>query len=637
MVHFIRFIVFIYLSSTGVVAQSFTFADTHPVNKPDSLEQWVMAHPQPSLVRLKTLIQLERTYTWNYTNKVGTYLEEIRQLSQKYHLVVGRAAYCYFKGFYHYRKSQRHASIQHVKESILAFQSLSDTSGLIHNYTLLVDLQCLSFGGVVTNQPFFKQEYLANLNRLLKPTTNIHDYLRVQRVQWSVMYCGDRVGNLPKLEQIAQRALSGIRKGSETSYALYQFSKYLAISYYLQNQIEKSYRQNKEILASLRADQTHELITINYNLSNDCDALKRSTEKALYADRTLTLLKRYDPQDYSMLNAVYGHLKDLALQQGKLREALSLADSMQKYNDGRRMQENDLRMLELQSRYEFERKQKQISKLNQKHHEAGQERQQILLVLSVLVLVILLFTFLLVMLLRAYKELRALNKARERFFGIIAHDLRRPLHAFHGMNKLVSYYLKTQRYDAVETLSESIDKAGNKIQLMLDNLLRWALAQRYELPYYPQTLLLKPQLTDIIDLFQSLTNKYPITFSVDCADTLQIYADPNGVDLILRNLVDNALKAMEYQSGHLRIEAQANQSGQVCIRVSDTGSGLNTAQLNAIRQILRRPEETQLDGNNSGLGLILVSQFTQCNRGQVTVDSSPGAGTTFWLTFPAMR
>jgi signal transduction histidine kinase len=628
----LRFVVLVilYISSTVTQAQSFTFASTHPVIDLDSLENWVNQHPQPSLARLTRLIQLERTYTWNHANKVGMYLNEIRQLAGKYNQTsVASATYHYLKGYYYFHQSRQHSAVQHVRKCIEAFRSLNDTSGLIHAYALLVDMQYNAFGGTSTDQPFFKKVYKGELSRLLQKTTNKDDQLLAQQIEWSVMYSEARIGK--RLEETARRALSIIGGDTSLHYALYQFSKYLAISYYFQNQPQKSYRQNKAILASLKANQTDELITITYNLSNDCEELKRFTEREMYINKALALVRRYDPLNYTMLRVLYGNTKDIALRQGNLHEALALSDSVLKYESAASNQENRLSMLEQQSQFESEQKQRQIDELNRKQQDTVQQTQ---LVVGTLGLVVLVISYLLIRLKQANQQLKEVNRSRERFFGIIAHDLRRPLHAFHGMNELVSYYLKTQRYEAIEMLSLAIDTAGSKIQLMLDNLLRWALSQQQTLPYQPQQLQLKAIIYNVSTLFESLSTRYHIRYSVHCQEDLQVYADPNALELILRNLVDNALKAMHGQDGQLMIKAESERQGQVRIQVSDSGTGMTPKQLDKVRQTLCAPMTLQLDETNSGLGLILVSQFVQRNRGHIEVASSLGKGSIFTLVLP---
>ncbi|MVM40441.1 hypothetical protein GO730_26900 [Spirosoma sp. HMF3257] len=233
------------------------------------------------------------------------------------------------------------------------------------------------------------------------------------------------------------------------------------------------------------------------------------------------------------------------------------------------------------------------------------------------------------------QKLKKLTEAREYFISIIAHDLRRPLHMFQGMNELVSYNLKNQRFDAIEKLAKAIDDAGSNIQFMLDNLLTWALSQREVLPYHPQKLDLYPKLEEATAVFRSLYTKYPVSFSINCPDTLQIYADPNAIELILRNLIANAHKAIDTKPGNISLEAEAYETRQVIIRINDTGSGMSPAQLQTVREVLSHPLDSQTHPISSGLGLILISQFVSINRGRITVDSSLGTGTSFALVLPA--
>jgi signal transduction histidine kinase len=107
----------------------------------------------------------------------------------------------------------------------------------------------------------------------------------------------------------------------------------------------------------------------------------------------------------------------------------------------------------------------------------------------------------------AASEVEDLNKAREQFFGIIAHDLRRPLHAFEGLGKLINHYIASGDQAAITKISGAIDQSSFKIRQLLDNLLHWALSQKEEIPYQPEHIMLRPKLEEIIDFLSNCTTK----------------------------------------------------------------------------------------------------------------------------------
>ncbi|MBO0952763.1 sensor histidine kinase [Fibrella forsythiae] len=630
----VKLLLFFWLSTEFAFAQSFKFSDTYPVNNVDSLEKWIRDNPKPSVSRLKNLIHLERTYTWEYSGKIGTNLVEINRLTKKYNIPAARAVYYYLNGYQYHNKKRVYASIQYIKQALDLFQSANDISGLIHVYALLVQIQYDTFGDSIIKEDFFEKEYANELKKLLKISDNDHDYLQGKIAQ-SKSLTEQKYAKY--MEQLMTEVLQKTKEKPSLRYAELRVRIDLSISLFLQGRIEESYLENRKIVASLHEGQFQELMVMYYNMSTDCKRLKRYTACVMYCNSGIAIIRRYEPKNYQYLREFYINLKVAATQQGNMADALAYSDSVFKYVNLAEEVENSQKMLEVESRFEFERKQIQIQKLQQQQHDADEQQRMMVLALAIVVIVALFFGVLVNQLREANRQLKALTQSRERFFSIIAHDLRRPMHTFHGMNKLVSYYLKTHRYEAIETLSQAIDEAGYKIQLLLDNLLRWALSQRDELPYHPETIALLPKLNEVIGLFESLSYKYPVTFSITCPDHFYIFADSNAIDLIFRNLIDNALKSMSQKGGSIRIEATQTDSQAITIYIKDTGNGMNLRQLVMIRHMLADHTNAQPGQTGVGLGLVLISQFTKRNRGRILVESSPAVGTTFTLTLPTTK
>lgn len=625
-------LILLFVGPTGGIAnaQSFEFADTHPIANPDSLEQWLVLYPAPSLGRLRNLITLERTYCWAYHDKVGKYLPEISRLAKLYQDQTADAAYKYIRAFAHYYLDYRGQTTLYANQALQAFQVLGDQSGLLNTYGLLVLINVKNHQYKVYSKTQVSREYLAKIDQILAITHDPHDFLVAK-----LAYIWDRIILTGKRTALMQQALDQafelINKNPSCNYAFVQFSRLQAHCNYLHGQYSLAYEQSKQLLKQLKPAQFWEMTVVSQNLAGYCYKLKRTDEGIALCQNVITLLIRSTPLKHHIpIKDTYIKYRQLLMQKGDYFNANRLADSIQYHNDLILLAENDEKMLELEARYEDQHKQQQILYLQQ-------QQQQTRLMLLALAAVLAIVGFLLYRLYQANNQLKALNKSRERFFSIIAHDLRRPMHAFQGMNELVSYYLKTQRYEAIEKLSQAIDEAGTRIQFMLDNLLRWALAQRRELPYQPQLLLLAPKLREVVSLFESLAYSDSVDFAVHCPERLQVYADPNAVELIIRNLVANALKAMDRQPGRLTIEAAIKEPSQVSIEVWNSGPGMSPAMLSSVRSILAHPKDSQLSESNRGLGLILVSEFTHRNRGQIRVDSSAESGTRFTLTLPTQK
>jgi signal transduction histidine kinase len=365
--------------------------------------------------------------------------------------------------------------------------------------------------------------------------------------------------------------------------------------------------------------------TINYNLAVDCYILKRIEEGIAYCEKSIPILSG-NPAFVYVLAGPYTKYRELLTVQGKFEKANQIADSVMKFNSLNFVRENDKKMLELEGQYEFERKQTQIADLNQQN-----QRKQALLAAAALMFCLL--GVLGYQLYQANQRLKAFAKVREHFFGIIAHDMRRPMHAFHGMSQLVNFYLKRGNYQAIHELSYAIDESSIKIQKMLDNLLSWALSQRDGLPYNPVTTLVEPPIRSVVELYEKVNLLKEVTFEVNCPANSAAFVDPNALELIIRNLIDNSYKALEVK-GHVTITVSVLSTGQTHITLQDNGQGIPPEKQQIIQDTFNHPDKAQIGQKGMGMGLIMVARFTQRNRGKITVESTQGAGTTFSLILP---
>ncbi len=234
---------------------------------------------------------------------------------------------------------------------------------------------------------------------------------------------------------------------------------------------------------------------------------------------------------------------------------------------------------------------------------------------------------------QANTQLRHLTHVRDQFFGIVAHDLRRPMFAFQNIKALVSFHLRKQNYAAIEKLSIALDESGLRLQKMLDNLVAWAMSQQETLPYQPQNLPICERVQTIVDLYSGVNLLKNVRFTVDIPETLTAYADPNGFDLIVRNLIDNSFKALS-KEGHLRIKARLTENQQILLIFEDNAGGMSAEVLATIQSVFDAPERAQIGEKNMGMGLIMVGRFVKRNRGRIQVESIAGQGTTFRIELP---
>lgn len=231
------------------------------------------------------------------------------------------------------------------------------------------------------------------------------------------------------------------------------------------------------------------------------------------------------------------------------------------------------------------------------------------------------------------QELEDLNATKDRFFGIIGHDLRSPLLALESVGNQMEYHLRKGNTDKLVNLSKLMDTTTHRLTGLLDNLLNWALTQQGTLPNNPRPLHMRELSQQVLDMFALHAANKQITLENAIPDDLRVHADDTGMRTILRNLISNAIKFTP-QGGQVRLSAK-KEGSQVRVQIKDTGIGIPKEHLEHLFE-LKKERKAGTDGERgTGLGLVLVKELTSLNQGELLIDSEEGKGTAFTVRLPA--
>ncbi len=237
---------------------------------------------------------------------------------------------------------------------------------------------------------------------------------------------------------------------------------------------------------------------------------------------------------------------------------------------------------------------------------------------------------------RTTAELKALNSTKDKFFSIIAHDLKSPFLGIFGFAEMIHHSCRNLSWDELETYSEIIANSAKHTHDMLQNLLVWSQTQTDGIRY-------DPALTDINEIVEecvashqlsALQKKVSLKTAVDHMHKINL--DGNLVRTILRNLLSNAIK-YSHPHGTVKIEGMLEQDDLI-LRVIDQGEGMYPEQVEKLFQIdlqLGRSSPGMDDKKGTGLGLIICREFVAMHKGSISVMSKPGAGSTFTVRIPS--
>jgi len=227
-----------------------------------------------------------------------------------------------------------------------------------------------------------------------------------------------------------------------------------------------------------------------------------------------------------------------------------------------------------------------------------------------------------------------LNAEKDKFFSIIAHDLRGPLGGFMVLAEMMAdesqEFTPEQRKDLALTLSQS----SRNIYNLLENLLEWSRMQRGYTTVEPQVLALKELISESVYVLTESTRNKPINISIEIPADLNVFADKNMLQSVIRNLISNAIK-FTHKGGSVLISASIYEKDQVIVAVKDSGIGMNKEMVKDLFKLDTKCNRPGTDGEPStGLGLLLCKEFVVKHGGKVWAESESGKGSTFFFTIP---
>ncbi len=230
-------------------------------------------------------------------------------------------------------------------------------------------------------------------------------------------------------------------------------------------------------------------------------------------------------------------------------------------------------------------------------------------------------------------ELKLLNADKDKFFSIIAHDLRNPLGALRELPQIIIENIENYSTDELIRMISMQREAAQNLFALLENLLTWSRLQRGMIGLEPQQLDIIELARRNITLMNMTAEQKGISLTNSVQDHTVVCADYKMIDTVLRNLITNAIKFTK-SGGSIDISASLNGSN-VEIAVRDTGIGISEHNLPKLFRIEERYKKVgTANERGTGLGLILCKEFVERHGSKIWVESEPGKGSTFTFSLP---
>jgi PAS domain S-box-containing protein len=230
-------------------------------------------------------------------------------------------------------------------------------------------------------------------------------------------------------------------------------------------------------------------------------------------------------------------------------------------------------------------------------------------------------------------RLRNLNATKDKFFSIIAHDLKSPFNSILGFSKLLGESVKTKDFENVGQYASIIERSTQRTMDLLMNLLEWSRSQTGRIDYLPEYLEVNYLLNEVLELLEQTALQKAITIHRELAPFVTVYADRVLLSTILRNLLSNAVKFTQ-PGGEIHLSA-LKKGGMMEFCVRDNGVGIKNEDLKKLFRIEEGySRKGTLNEQGTGLGLLLCKEFVEKQGGTIRVESELGKGSAFYFTLP---
>lgn len=237
-------------------------------------------------------------------------------------------------------------------------------------------------------------------------------------------------------------------------------------------------------------------------------------------------------------------------------------------------------------------------------------------------------------LIKSAEALRISNETKDKLFALVAHDLRGPLTSLRGIGEILDFYTRKGDQEKLGQIILQIDQSTASVNHLLDNLLKWALAQSNGIQYTPSRFSLNQLVLETVDLFRENFIAKDVTLKYSLLETSDVFGDYHMLSTVLRNLISNALK-FSNQGGEVSVCLNMKDTN-VEVVVKDDGTGISQEVINKLQNkemIYSTPGTASEKG--TGLGLSLCNEFIELHQSKLNITSPENGGTVVSFDLPS--
>jgi signal transduction histidine kinase len=602
-----------------------------PVSNRDSLEKTGgNINPISSqYLHLLIAIELRKQNAYDKVNKEK--VKQIIQHASKQKSQLGLAMAYYILGREYTIDQDDSLSYIYLTRAEKIFTAGNDTTGIIHCSKLLRS----HTRRVDKNLPKFYFDKVVALGQHSKyPIDNYMYYLLI-------MACDPYFEPQPTESQIAQ-TLNKTLKMIDTN----PHFEYIRANVY--KNIQEGYLRKKrhdkvlEFALKVMHHTNKKIDFMDYQyLGNAYLSVKKYDQAIAALEEAAKRIKIERPMALMRRRNIYFFLKKAYYEAGNLKASIRTDETYDSLVSVIRDNDRSVALFHLREKYSFADKEAELKRLALEKEIADSQKSLLfggLIMTLVLVGIVLFFT---IRLRKTNVELLHLQQARDKFYTIIAHDLRSPINSLNDMGVLLHHLIQEGKKQELDKVIQQIENMRQKTQLLLNNLFEWGKSQ-----YFTPDVEEARQPTDVVPLLRELYQTYlpfaeakKIDMVAELPQRSVLSVAPGGLLMTVRNLLDNALKNTP-AGGKIKIEmtessADSPAQSSTKLTIADTGKGIAPDQLHYLQQVFAGKIKPEVGIHGLGLGMILIHHFVQKQKAALTIESEVGKGTCFKLILEA--
>jgi PAS domain S-box-containing protein len=232
------------------------------------------------------------------------------------------------------------------------------------------------------------------------------------------------------------------------------------------------------------------------------------------------------------------------------------------------------------------------------------------------------------------EKLQKSNAEKDKFFSIIAHDLRSPFSGFLGLTQIMAEELPSLTMAEIQEIAVSLRNSATNLFRLLENLLQWSRIKQGHIPFDPVINKLLPIIEESITMVLESSKNKGIEIVNTISNDIVVFADINLLQTVFRNLFSNAVK-FTHRGGTVNLSSKPTKDKTLEIIIRDSGIGMSPAMVDQLFQLDAKTGRKGTEGEvSTGLGLLLCKEFIEIHGGKLRVESEEGEGSAFYITIP---